>query len=681
MTTVSVEKPRKHRKTFTGCWTCRSRKVKCDEGKPSCVQCSSKNLQCEGYFVRLQWMPLDQGMGVCDHPRVKVQRSQIITEITSRPLDAYQIDDILDSIDGYTSATAASASKSPLFIHNFGVFETCTATSKPARDATSPKETPTLINQSPEPTLNTTISDHDDLFPDDFPSDVVSLLDTLEPSLFLDGGSAQMQEEYCSADLETSTSHKQIDVSETNACIPSRELQWHTINSTILTNPSSSNVSQQDQFLMYHYSQHAVNLFCVIDNHKTPWKTIHLPRALQSMGQLSISGSSSSIRNALRNALLSISAFCLSNECKAQHRTEEAIKWAQEAGKLQSKAHTSLNEAVDQSFENDNYPKYKEFLATMLSMISINVMSGDTSTCGMHLDSALRFMTQARVWKTKFSHKARCLHRIYFYLRVIYESTAVTRSSPSLRLALTVNQEKPKPLQLTAAETTDLGDMSLSAPPPTTSELKLHMSTYESIYGVPQALLILLHKTTGLIREVIAIRTEGALRVSNEVFIYCDELERTIMEWPIEEELKRCQSDATGPSYDIIRHTTLAFHNALIIYFAQNVRQLSFRYLQSYVVDVLGNMEAVEKIKAESGITAAPLYWPAFIAASEAFDANLQSRFKRWYESVKVYGIEAVRSGTNVLAEVWRRGPGMGEHMSSRWRTVVEETGVNLMLS
>lgn len=43
-------------KTFTGCWTCRTRKIKCDEGKPLCRQCTSKNLACEGYGVRLQWI-------------------------------------------------------------------------------------------------------------------------------------------------------------------------------------------------------------------------------------------------------------------------------------------------------------------------------------------------------------------------------------------------------------------------------------------------------------------------------------------------------------------------------------------------------------------------------------------------------------------------------------------------
>jgi len=42
-------------KTFTGCWTCRSRHVKCDEARPSCARCANSGFHCEGYEVRLSW--------------------------------------------------------------------------------------------------------------------------------------------------------------------------------------------------------------------------------------------------------------------------------------------------------------------------------------------------------------------------------------------------------------------------------------------------------------------------------------------------------------------------------------------------------------------------------------------------------------------------------------------------
>ncbi|KAF4967434.1 hypothetical protein FSARC_5007 [Fusarium sarcochroum] len=48
--------PRKPRsKSFSGCWTCRAKHVKCDEAKPSCNRCRRAGLECEGYGVRISW--------------------------------------------------------------------------------------------------------------------------------------------------------------------------------------------------------------------------------------------------------------------------------------------------------------------------------------------------------------------------------------------------------------------------------------------------------------------------------------------------------------------------------------------------------------------------------------------------------------------------------------------------
>lgn len=47
---------KKRSKTFTGCWTCRSRHVKCDETKPNCRRCQAAKRQCGGYNHRFVWI-------------------------------------------------------------------------------------------------------------------------------------------------------------------------------------------------------------------------------------------------------------------------------------------------------------------------------------------------------------------------------------------------------------------------------------------------------------------------------------------------------------------------------------------------------------------------------------------------------------------------------------------------
>lgn len=312
-------------------------------------------------------------------------------------------------------------------------------------------------------------------------------------------------------------------------------------------------------------------------------------------------------------------------------------------------------------------------------------MSGDTSTCGIHLDGAFRFMNHIRSSKSKYSSKARSLHRIYFYLRVIYDSTACRNISSSNNC---VNDTPPSPeADFGTALSVSLLDNEVDTDqdPGTGKSVLNHITApkahqvgeYECVYGVPQSLLILLARTTDLIDQVTTSRHHSGSSIPLELASQCDKLESAIIDW---ESPSPTSTDTTSPSAAIIQKTTLAFHNALIIYFAQHIRLLHHSYLTSHILLVLSSIEAIETIKSDSNIPSAPLYWPAFIAGSEAFEKGLQERFREWYVRVEPYRLASVRSGIDVLREIWGRGPG-GRGGTSIWRKVVQETGVRLMLS
>jgi hypothetical protein len=49
------------------CWTCKLRKVKCDETPGSCKACAKTGLTCGGYGIRLRWMsPNDEDFSSAD---------------------------------------------------------------------------------------------------------------------------------------------------------------------------------------------------------------------------------------------------------------------------------------------------------------------------------------------------------------------------------------------------------------------------------------------------------------------------------------------------------------------------------------------------------------------------------------------------------------------------------------
>ncbi|KAJ5513711.1 hypothetical protein N7463_003263 [Penicillium fimorum] len=53
--------PKLRTKTFTGCWTCRDRRVKCDEERPHCRRCQQNGWICKGYDLRLGWSQIPGG--------------------------------------------------------------------------------------------------------------------------------------------------------------------------------------------------------------------------------------------------------------------------------------------------------------------------------------------------------------------------------------------------------------------------------------------------------------------------------------------------------------------------------------------------------------------------------------------------------------------------------------------
>ncbi|KAH7034527.1 fungal-specific transcription factor domain-containing protein [Microdochium trichocladiopsis] len=701
---------KKRHKSFAGCWTCRARKVKCDESRPRCVQCRLKDLDCEGYAVRLRWMPLEAGSDASrdddnqsqqgsDQPGMAIGRSQrslIVYEDAQSHLSPLDLDDIFRQIDGFPVQKQRSSANTDhaLFLTNFGVFLPCPGSNEASSPLPSSDEHQRILSQS---------------LLDAWPPDDAQALDGTGPrgselelngSAILSPGHGQSLSPSTIATLQHGTAtdypaeHGEGDHLDGGASPGNIHGLWWTDDSSnaITYNPSPSYMPEVERFLMNHYVHRVVHLFCVTDYEKSPWKTIHLPRVLQSAGQLSLYGSTSKIRDALRNALLSISAFYLANDSNSRSCEKEAGTWANDAIKFKGRAIKLLKETVESSTPHSR-PKYKELLATMLSMITINVMSGDTSTCGIHLDGAFRFMTHIRGSKTKYSSKAQSLHRIYFYLRVIYDSTAARHNSLDQQSS-SCSPASPDSYFGTALSVglLDRGDETdgqrgnspllchVAAPRSTT------VGEYEYVYGVPQDLLILLARTTDLIEQIDECRKSGSTP-SHELAELCNELESDIMEWVPGYPFPSPQGDRgdgsrTTPSSEIIEKTTAAFHNALVIYFAQHIRLMRHSFLRSHIEIVLGSIEDIERIKADSGILSAPLYWPAFIAGSEAFDSKCQDRFRAWYAQVEAYRLASVRSGIGVLKQVWAEGPTPPHNRTtSQWRTAVRRTGACLMLS
>ncbi|KAH7039720.1 uncharacterized protein B0I36DRAFT_378859 [Microdochium trichocladiopsis] len=53
----------RHSKTRSGCRVCKGKRLKCDETKPSCLNCVRRGIQCPGYQITLRWSAKHQHSG------------------------------------------------------------------------------------------------------------------------------------------------------------------------------------------------------------------------------------------------------------------------------------------------------------------------------------------------------------------------------------------------------------------------------------------------------------------------------------------------------------------------------------------------------------------------------------------------------------------------------------------
>lgn len=140
-------------------------------------------------------------------------------------------------------------------------------------------------------------------------------------------------------------------------------------------------MTDDKRFLINHYVTSVVHIFSVAQNCKSPWRTLHLPRALQGSAELEATGTTPNARNALLHTVLSVSAYNLVNKYRIQGQETSAKKWCQKALQMRFRAVNLLKSCLQENLTVTSKrtfpgkPKYKELLASMLSMITIDVSS------------------------------------------------------------------------------------------------------------------------------------------------------------------------------------------------------------------------------------------------------------------------------------------------------------------
>lgn len=505
------------------------------------------------------------------------------------------------------------------------------------------------------------------------------------------------------------------------------------INQSIDISTTGLMVHGLTRFLLSHYFNNVADLMTVVPlPNKNPWKTLYFPRALAALGDLAGLGHTSNSRNSLLNSLLAVSCFNLKGKVPKNSKAQTfflnlGIEFrAQAAGFLKS--------CLSRTVQNE---RYKDVLTAILSMNSIDVVWGTMSDCQQHLELGEKFIKSRMFHRPKLSEKAKTLHRIFSFLKLIQDSTSLdkvsseeivfstnaqkansalpqkniisiraTSLSPEQGLYKEALNTKDGKIEIESVENsmyqnqndenTDINNTNHISPPifknissesfhqsRSALDISMNIVDIETLYGLPNSLILLFSDCVRIVRH-IRYYNDKYIPIPREFVEVCQKFEKKLLRWS--PEWKCCdQSEIDGEKCFVdstiegLYHHTMSFYNGLIIYYFSMGRDLNNELLQYYVHKVLNHLNKLNDLVESKNVRMVPLIWQGFIAGCASTSKEDQNEFKTWATKLAQTGMGSYWGARQVMSEVWKRRD--NEIPGDDWFSVYKDWEMNLMLS
>lgn len=809
----------KRAKTFTGCWTCRSRKVKCDLRRPACERCEKSGLECGGYDIKLRWTKcINFDMYGTQVPTAPADSSNEERQYRRRNIDFVRYgeeykyyEDMDEELSALHKPPAEKIENGKTWIiKKFGVFRGTEEAAEPLDSLpkgrahhleNSKSENSTVLDMANEQTGAFDFLENDPFLlrfstghewiskelEDDvlssatafraFPMTSLPLSSTstttttpMDYSFYKNGQSSvanvsdpdrvkdsalkpysiddDKHTEASDPSLDQHTprlSRKEeftIDCSAFGATMPSDAMEIidssrpgpNIFSKTVTGKPfdgppdTSLVVHGLTRFLLDYYLRNVADIMPVVAIPTNPWKTLFFPRALQALGEIAGLGSTSNSRNSLLNSLLAVSCFNLSSKFS---RDSESSQYFIKLGiQFRSQASCFLRLCLAETAENE---RYKDVLTALLSINSVDVVWGTMTDCQHHLTMCEEFVKARMRRRPKLSHKAKVLHKIFSFLKLIQDSTSLdkvgeeeitlktTHNIASFDEKMTSDQGESLSMHLEQHEETEpikkirykelLDELDgkikiqsveesekikISSPQDDNTPLFMDVvsesyysvdpkqSDYsilgtDDLYALPKSLILLFSDCVHLAKhkEYYKIRH---ITLPQQFIHLRQKLENRLMIWRPEWNFTKEDSEEfINDTVEGVYHNTISFYNGLLIYFFTMIKELDESLLQPYVEKVLHHLKTLGELVTSRGIRIVPLMWQGFIAGCGSTDLGTQQEFKSWAAALAQNGIGSYWGARQVMFEVWRRRK--NKEGGDDWYTVYKDWEVNLMLS
>ncbi|KAK2003319.1 hypothetical protein LX36DRAFT_146589 [Colletotrichum falcatum] len=644
-------------RTFTGCRTCRSRHLKCDEARPVCFSCRRLDLVCEGYGGQLLWVPDPLCSDEHEHShRGTSYRYPIFTEDERSSMSFHMVESMQGRSAGDIVADLDEKSvhcDDAQLVGPFGVF-------RARQGSPRPGSSPGLLHLANGLPKTTQIEDlpqaagdgldedggevviepwavNDNALPmepcippgslDNFGAD--GMANDTSPSWIhgqVPGVFTRMMDMDCSTlnHLYPSSSPCTPGMAHTEPRPAGNELTDEQGYVQELTGPFPSTHDLSIQFksptpfagampgVEPCLPTHAASLLRYYKSTETsssikgvrtsPWKLFLLPCALETFAELSLWNTTSHTRHTILYTLLAKSAFHLHHSLN-RGGVKQTLHWFDIGKNYQRSAQSHLKQALRTESNGPSQANYNEILMAILATAMVSVIYNGSRAVKIFLLDAERLIRLRGLAMPKTFHM-RVLHHVYTHMRVVAESTDITVDSAKGHVQgpadMAVSLRKFR-----VAEDCLGADLDLSREKPAEigySDIHLDISghwpitMYPDIYGIPESLMTLLSQTISLANEkgkLEAIAISDP-RVSMALARHIKQLEQNIWSWSLNS--TDMESGPSMPWELVTKHTRLVDHPVVkSLTLAMHQALIIYFYRRIYNMSAMVIKDAVQK--------------------------------------------------------------------------------------
>ncbi|KAJ5133512.1 hypothetical protein N7526_004877 [Penicillium atrosanguineum] len=455
---------------------------------------------------------------------------------------------------------------------------------------------------------------------------------------------------------------------------------------------ATPDILKDAQFLLRHFQDVVIpQIMAIPFGEKSPWKILNLPAAVVAFGDTTFLGTSGVSHARLANlyGILACSAIDLALKPPTE-LVELTERWDRIANQTYQLAKDHIQVSLQQETHGPNKAKYKDQLMAANILTQYAILSGQQQHARCFLIDAERLLRLRGLSKKRISKKARLLHHVYTWLRIVGESTFVlhdyslsypcleplgqssrshTSREGSSNLA---TQAEPNPrlddfLRLESQNSDN--DLNIDEPKDRGKgfhDIHLHDSRsfpetlYKQIYGIPETWLSLVSQTTRLANVMAtfvvarnagkSLRLEAWETLQRRAF----RLENMICSF----NLGLTKGAQTDPQAKSKPHAFMldALNGALLIFFYRRIRDTHSAVLQGHVDSVITALEECSASMSKGDPTGPGTAWPAFIAGCEAITSNRREAIMRWLDHASsVSGYASFDTARGILTKVWCR--------------------------